>query len=173
MQWIHKAVDPAVNTQPPVTLTPEMVAVYSDDVPLLEDVNRQLVNFIEVYELNGSGWVFLEFVSLKLTLWHLDPLRASAFVPLSRWIKDRKAVVNFTGTGNYCFKWAVLAGMHPASDHSDRMSTYQDHVSKYNFSSLGIPVAISFIGSFATKNNLSLMCMELIPTSGYRSCYSR
>ena len=31
----HKAVDPAVITQPPVTLTSEMVAVYSDDIPPL------------------------------------------------------------------------------------------------------------------------------------------
>ena len=64
-----------------MTLTSEMVAIYSDDAPPLEDVNRQLVNFIEVYEHNGSGWVFSHFVSLKLTIWHLDPLRASAFVP--------------------------------------------------------------------------------------------
>ena len=142
----HKAVNPAVITQPPVTLTSEMVAVYSD-VPPLEDVNSQLVNFIEVYKLNGSGWVFSEFALLKLTLWHLDPLRAIAFVPLPGWIKDKKAVVNVTGTGNDCFKWAVLAGMHPASDHSD---------SKYDFSSLHFPVATSSIGSFAVKNNLSI-----------------
>ena len=78
----HKAVYPAVITQPPVTLTSEMVAVYSDDSPPLEDVNRQLMNFIEVYEHNGSGWVFTHFAPLKLTLWHLDPLHASDFVPL-------------------------------------------------------------------------------------------
>ena len=80
----HKAVEPAVVIQPPVTLTSEMVAVYSDASPPLEDVYRQLLNFIEVYEHNGSGWVFSNFVSLQLTLWHLDPLRASAFVPLPR-----------------------------------------------------------------------------------------
>ena len=64
----HKAVDPAVVTQPPVTLTSEMVAVYSDAVPPFEDVNRQLLNFIEVYEHNGSGWVFSNFAPLQLTL---------------------------------------------------------------------------------------------------------
>ena len=79
----HKAVDPAVMTQPPVTLTSEMVAVYSDDVPPLEDVNRQLVNFIREYELNGSGWVFLHFASLKLTLWH-SILSVLVSVPLPR-----------------------------------------------------------------------------------------
>ena len=57
----HKAVDPAVVTQPPVTLTSEMLSVYPGVVHPLEDVNRQLLNFIEVYEHNGSGWVFSNF----------------------------------------------------------------------------------------------------------------
>ena len=87
----HKAVDPAVITQPPVVLTSEMVGVYADSTPL-NDVNRQLLKFIEVYEHNGSGWVFSKFVSLQLPLWHLDPPRASAFVPLPNWIQMRRAV---------------------------------------------------------------------------------
>ena len=82
-----------------------MFAVYPGAVPPLEDVNRQQLNFNEVYEHNGSGWVFLNVASLQLTLWHLDPLRASAFVPLPRWIQEKKAVV--TGTGDDCFEWAV------------------------------------------------------------------
>ena len=154
----HKAVDPAVVTQPPVTLTSEMVAVYPDLSPApLEDVYRQLLTFVEVYEHNGSGWVFSYFASLQLTLWHLHPLRASTFVPLPRWIQEKKrAVVNVVGTGDDCFKWAVLAGMHPVGNHGDRMSKYEEHVCKYDFSSLRFPVPLSSIGSFAVKNDLSI-----------------
>ena len=68
----HKAVVPVV-------LTLEMVAVYADAPAPIIDVNRQLLSFIEVYEQNGSGWVFSNIVSLQLSLWHLDPLRASTF----------------------------------------------------------------------------------------------
>ena len=67
---------PAVITQPPVTLTSQMVAVYYDEAPPLEGVNRQLLNLVEVYEHNRSGWAFSHFASLQLTLWQLDPLRA-------------------------------------------------------------------------------------------------
>ena len=76
----QKAVDPSVVMQPPVTLTSEMIAMYAaDTAPPLDDVNRHLLNFIEVFELNGSGWVFSNFQSLQLTLWQLDHLRGSAF----------------------------------------------------------------------------------------------
>ena len=80
----HKAVDPAVVTQPPVTLSCEMAAVYADGSPQLVETARHLLELIEVYEHNGSGLVFSSFVSLQLTLWQLDPLRAGAFVPLPK-----------------------------------------------------------------------------------------
>ena len=124
----HKAVDPTVIFQPAVTLTPEVVAVYG--APPLEDINRQLLNPVEIYEHNGSGWVFSHFASLQFTLWHVDPLRASTFVPLPEWIRDRKATTNIIGTGNDCFKWAVLAGMHPTTaDNPNHMVNYVEHAS--------------------------------------------
>ena len=116
-----------------------------------------LLNLVENYEHNGSGWVFSHFASLQLTLWHLDPLRASAFVPLPEWIRDKKATTNIIGTGNDCFKWAVLAGMHPTMDnHPNRMVNYMEHACGYNFSSLCFPVSLSSIVPFAAKNNLSI-----------------
>ena len=54
----HKAVDPAVVTQPPVTVRPRMAAVYANEVPQLVETAQHLLELIEVYEHNGSGWVF-------------------------------------------------------------------------------------------------------------------
>ena len=51
----HKAVDPAVVTQPPVTLRCEMAAVHAGDSPQLEETAAHLLELIEVYEHNGSG----------------------------------------------------------------------------------------------------------------------
>ena len=63
----RKAVYLSVITQPSVGLTTEMVAVYADPPPL-NDVYRQLSNFIEVYEQNGSGWVFSNFCFLATVI---------------------------------------------------------------------------------------------------------
>ena len=70
---------------------------------------------------------------IRLSIWHLDLLRASALVPLPRWIREKKAVVNDTGTGDDCFKWAAFAGMHPVDKHEknpNRMNKYEEHVNK-------------------------------------------
>ena len=78
----------------------------------------------------------------------------SAFVPLPNWIQTRRAVVNIRGTGNDCFKWAVLTGMLHVDVSGDRMSKYTEHVGKYDFSSLHFSVPLSSVGSFATTNNM-------------------
>ena len=119
-------------------------------------MNRQLLNFIEVYEQYGSGWVFSNLFTLQMSLCHLDPMRASSFVPLPNWIQTRIAIVNVTGTGDDCFNWAVLAGMHPVDAHGERMSQYVEHISKYDLSSLNFPVPLSSICSFASANNMSI-----------------
>ena len=100
--------------------------------------------------------MFSNFVSLQLTLWHLDSLRASAFVPLHHWIQTRKAVVNVRGTGNDFFKWAVLAGMHPVDENANGMNQYVEHIIKYGFSSLHFPVPLSSVNYFASANNMSI-----------------
>ena len=152
----RKAVDPTVVTQPPVTLRTTMAAVFPDGSPQLVETATHLLELIEVYEHHGSGWVFSSFASLQLTLWHLDPLRESAFVPLPKWIKDKHTVTNIVGTGDDCFKSAVLAGLHPVADNPRKMENYIDHASNYDFSTLTFPVPLSAVAPFAAKNKISI-----------------
>ena len=128
--------------------------------PVWEDVqsagNNWLLNFIEVFELNGSGWVFSNFHNLQLTVWQLHALRGRAFIPQPRWIQARRAVVNDAGTGDDYFKWAILAGMHPVDVNADRRLKYVEHMGKYDFSSFSFPVPLQAVGSFALRNNMSI-----------------
>ena len=152
----HKAVDPTILIDPPVTLRTTMAAVYAADISQSVEISRHLLELLEVYEPNGSVWVFSNFVSMELSLGHLDPLRASAFVPLPKWIRDKRAVTNVVGTDDDCFKWAVLAGLHPATDHPERMENYFPYVNLYDFSNLNYPVPLSSITPFAAKNGISI-----------------
>ena len=131
-------------------------SVYAVNVPQLVETSRNFAELLEVYEQNGSGWVFSNFVPMELTLWHHDPLSASAFVPLPKWIRDKRAVTNVVGTGDDCFKWAVLAGVHPADCNPERMENYLPYANLYDFSNLNYPVPLSSITPFAKKNGISI-----------------
>ena len=94
----------------------------------------------------------MDILHLPIALWQLDPLRGSAFIPLPRWIQTRRAVVNVAGTGDDCFKWAILAGMHPVDVHADHRGKYVEHMRKYDFSPFPFPVPLQAGGSFALRN---------------------
>ena len=49
---------------------------------------------------------------------------------MPNWIQTRRAVVAIRGTGNSCFKWAVLADMDPVDANAHRMNQYTEHVDK-------------------------------------------
>ena len=81
----------------------------------------------------------------------------AAYIPLPLWIQTRRAVVNVVGADDDCFKWAMLAGMHPVDDvHADRRGKYFEHMGKYDFSSLSFPVPLQSVGPFALRNNMSI-----------------
>jgi len=154
----EKAADSSILTEPPVCLVSEPFEVYADTSVkfCLERAFNQLLNFIEVYERNGSGWILSYLEALDITVWELDPLRASSYHKLPAWIVSKRAVTNVKNTGNDCFKWAFLAGMHPISINSERMSKYVEFEKEYDFTSLHYPVPLKEIDTFCRRNNCSV-----------------
>ena len=75
---------------------------------------------------------------------------------LPRWIINKHAVTNVRNTGNDCFKWAFLAGMHPTKRYSDRLKKYENFQSKYDFSSLTYPIPLKDNDTFCSRNNCSI-----------------
>ena len=57
-------------------------------------IAEQLVNRIDIYDMNGSGWIVSRLIALDTTMWLLDALRGSTFHQLPEWIRLRKAVQN-------------------------------------------------------------------------------
>ena len=82
----EKYMDPEVRTDPAVCLVSEQLEVYADtDISkLLDFVKLQLIDQIDTYEQNGSGWVLYELSSLQLTTWVLNPLRGKGTFSLCR-----------------------------------------------------------------------------------------
>ena len=111
----EKATDEDVKTEPPVCLVSEQLEVYADtNLPeLLDFVKKQLIDQIDTYEQNGSGWILYKLTRLQLTAWRLNLLRGKGnFFPLPMWIQNKHAVVNVQNEDNRCFMWSVLAALH-------------------------------------------------------------
>ena len=91
-----QATDESIVTFPPVVLVTDQMEVYQDtDVDeLLKKCAVELGDRIVSYKGNGSGWVVDKLIWLDTTIWRLDPLRGDSFIPLPKWIKNTRCVVN-------------------------------------------------------------------------------
>ena len=74
-------------------------------------VTKLLESFLENYEReenilrNGSNYIF-DYVDLTLMQFHsIELKRGSSYIPLPKWISDKKATINPQNThNNKCFK---------------------------------------------------------------------
>ena len=94
--------------------------------------------------------------AVDITIWLLDPLRGSSYHRFPTWLINKRTVTNARNTGNDCFKWAFLEGMHPTKRDSVRLKKYESFQSKYDFSSLTYHVPLKDINTFCRRYNCSI-----------------
>jgi len=127
-----------------------------------EDLGHQLrvamdTLHVEFANFNGmgSGWVLDHVHHLQLGIAEYQPFTGSSYIPLQRKIQNKHAVVNVKNEDPYCFKWAVLAALHPVSHNPQRLTHYLRYRDELDFTGVEFPVSAEGIKRFE-KNNPSI-----------------
>lgn len=122
---------------------------------LFEDVTSNLKKKVEEFQERDSGWAFLCTSHLEVNINKYEPLRGSSYIDLPKAIKSKKACLNIKNRDEYCFLWCIVAALHPAKKHPDRVSSYPDFRNVVNTKGMSFPVTFSDISIFE-KNNPEL-----------------
>ena len=69
---------------------------------------RKIINDIEEFTKNGSGWYFKEVLRLDVNTIKFNPTKGSTYIDLPSWIKNKKAIVNIKNKDEKCFLWCIL-----------------------------------------------------------------
>ena len=73
------------NSEKPINLE-------STDVKrLLALIIKNILNKLDEYQKNGSGWYFKEIVSLEIHTAEYKPMNGSSYIPLPEWISKKKS----------------------------------------------------------------------------------
>lgn len=109
---------------------------------------------IESFEQDGSGWRLSDIRRLVVFNHKFSPIRASSYIPLPKWLKNKRCMVNVMNEDVYCFVWAVLAGMKNfKKNEACRVSSYKPFRRELNTNGLVFPLALSSIDKFEKLNN--------------------
>ena len=119
---------------------------------IIIELNERIAN----YQREGSGWVFDKIIDFHVSVHKHAPLHGSSYVDIPRDVGNAKAVINVKNKDNMCFKWSVLAALHPVQKHSQRVSKYRECEREPNFDGISFPVSLKDITKFETQNGVSV-----------------
>ena len=115
----------------------------------------------EIQKLNeseGSGWLFVDLISLVLHTTRWEPIYGSSYMPLDPYLANKKAIINMKNEDDKCFMWCVLRALYPKNDHPERidkdLKSKQDII---NMKDIHYPVSLKAIDHFEHLNpNISI-----------------
>ena len=77
--------------------------VSTDVNKLIHKCVNKIIEELESYQKNGSGWYFKEIIQLEIHTVEFNPMKGSSYIPLPDWITNKKAIVNIENKDEKCF----------------------------------------------------------------------
>ena len=124
----------------------------SDVKEILTEVIRSIIEKIEIYQKNGSGWYFREIIHLEIHTVDYNPMRGSTYIPLPDWIMRKKAIVSIRNKDEKCFLWCVLRYLHPRDKNDFRLTDLKQYENSLNTKGIAFPVKVKDISKFEKLN---------------------
>lgn len=119
---------------------------------IFSKVVDKLLNKISEFQERDSGWSFLSNKYLEVNINKYNPLRASNYIELPTFIKNKRACINIRNNDNFCFLWSIMAALFPKKKNADRVSSYPHFNDILNTANMTFPVSLRDIRTFENNN---------------------
>ena len=121
---------------------------------MIETIEERIQNFTN----RGSNWVFVRVLSLDVQMSQFTPLRGRSWIPLSKQLSNKKAIINIKNDDNQCFKWCVTRALFPAEQHAERIDkNLRENSKRIDWNGLKFPIELKQISHFENLNqNISI-----------------
>ena len=121
----------------------------STNVNKLIDKNvKKIIEDLEVYQKNGSGWYFKEVVNLEIHTVDYNPMKRSSYIPLPDWISNKKAIINIQNKDKKSFLWCILRYLHPKEKDVSRLRDLKKYEFSLNTEGIDFPMKLKNISKF-------------------------
>ena len=109
----------------------------------------------EVLEASESGLVLTQMDTIKINFDKYNPTRGGKFIPLPKWVQNKKACININNADNKCFKYSVQCGICKVyeKDHPNRFYHYKNLNDELNWTDVNFPSSNIDIDTFEENND--------------------
>ena len=123
--------------------------------PFFGEATSAIVQKIEKFTKEGSGWMIDKCNTLFLNIAKYEPLKGSSYIPLPEVLAHKKAIINVKNQDQECLRWALRSALFPAKNNLNSPYSYpkQDNL---NMEGIDFPTPISQINKIERQNNIAL-----------------
>ena len=124
----------------------------TDSEELVQKCNEKILEDVEEYNTNGSGWYFKEVLKLEINTIEFNPAKGSSYIDLPDWIKNKKAIVNIKNKDDKCFLWCILRYLYPRDRDEERIGDLKKYEFSLNTKGINFPMNVNSITKFEKLN---------------------
>ena len=119
---------------------------------LIDKCVKKIIEDLEIFQKNGSGWYFKEVVQLEIHTVENGVMKGSSYIPLPDWISNKKAIVNIENKDEKCFLWCVLRYLHPKERDRETWRDLKKYEKSLNTKGIDFPMKLKHISKFEKLN---------------------
>ena len=142
----------------------------TDVEKLIDKCVKKIIEDLEIFQKNGSGWYFKEVVQLEIHTVEFNPTKGSSYIPLPDWITNKKAIVNIENKDEKCFLWCILRYLHPKERDEERLTGLKKYEFSLNTEGIDFPMKLKHISKFE-KLNPSLPGINVLSVNDNKNFY--
>lgn len=137
----------------PFVTKAEVVLESTDINELYTNAADKILETITTFQRQGSNWRFRAVVRMDINTFVYKPLKGSLYIPLSKELAVKKAVINMKYEDNECFKWCIARALNSVDVHPERVTKeLAKQAERLNWSGITFPKTLNEIDKFERNN---------------------
>ena len=122
----------------------ETITESSDLSDILNTMTGIILEKVQQFQNEGSGWVFENIESFDINIDPFEPLSGLSYISLPENLEDKKAIINVRNENDHeCFKWAITSAIYQREKDPQRLNMkMRNNSQNFNWDGIDFPVSI-------------------------------
>ena len=132
--------------------------ITNDIEPELSMSRQEILNVIDKWVSEGSGWVIDRIDSHYINVTTYRPLNGSSYIELPTELKNpAKGLINIKNKDNECFKWCHIRHLNPQRKNPQRIKKDdKQYIGGLDYTNIEFPVSQKHYNKIETQNSIRI-----------------
>ena len=119
---------------------------------------QEILNLIDKWASEGSGWVINRIDSHYINVTTYTPLHGSNYIELPTELKNpKKGLININNKDDECFRWCHIRHLNPQEKNPQRINKVdKEMINELNYDGIKFPVSQKHYNKVEKQNNIRI-----------------